>query len=439
MVVDAAVVVVEAMVVVVVVMEGPATHEASRRRGSRRGIGADDMAGLACPTVMDHKQQAEETVQALMPGLVETNRWMYENPELGYEEEQTSAHLVGILAGSGFQVEYPAYGLDTAFVARAGSAGPEVVICAEMDALPGVGQACGHNIIATAAMGAGIALAPLAEELGIRVTVLGTPAEEKYGGKVDLLQAGAFSGAAAAMMIHPAPFDAVDPNVIAVARWQVDYFGKTAHASAFPERGINALDAFVQAYVSISTLRQAMLPTDKVHGVISKGGEAANIVPDHTRSEWYVRARTRDRLDQLMAKVRACFEGAAAATGCRLEITPTGHPYTELLSDPLLVEIYAANSAALGRPMLRGADLPPSMAGSTDMGNVSLVVPTIHPMLDIRAGEAVNHQPEFAEATVTAEAEKAIFDGAVSMAWTVIDLAEQGLWDRLTAPNPMPS
>ena len=339
--------------------------------------------------------------------------------------------LVDFLRDAGFEVEYPAYGLDTAFAARIGSEGPHVIICAEYDALPRIGHACGHNIIATSALGAGYALAPLAEELGFRLTILGTPAEEHYGGKVDLIEAGAFADATAAMMIHPAPLDVVDPNVIAVAHIDVEFHGKEAHASAYPQLGVNALDAFVQAYVNISTLRQALYPTDKIHGIITHGGDAPNVIPAYTRSSWYVRAESRRRLDELMAQVLACFEGAATATGCSHNVDHVGHTYEELISNELMVELFQRNAERLGRIMLRGDDLPPSQTGSTDMGNVSKVVPTIHPMLSIDSLPAVNHQPEFASHTITAAGDKAIHDGALALAWTVIDLAERDLWDKL--------
>lgn len=380
---------------------------------------------------MDPKQVAAERLAEVEAELREISRWMYHHPELAYAERESSARLADFLGAAGFEVEYPAYGLETAFAARAGSNGPEIVICAEYDALPGVGHACGHNIIAAAALGAGHALLPLADRLGFRVTVLGTPAEEKYGGKVDLIEAGAFAGAAAAMMIHPSPLDVVDPNVIAVAHVDVHYRGKEAHASAYPQLGVNALDAFVQAYVNVSTYRQHLYPTDKVHGIVTHGGEAPNIIPAYTRSSWYVRAQTRHRLDELFPKIVACFEGAATATGCEMEIEKVGHTYDELTSSPTMVRLFAENSAALGRPMLRGADLPPSQTGSTDMGNVSRVVPTIHPMVGIDCLPAVNHQPEFAAHTITQAGDRAIRDGALAMAWTAVDLATGGLWDEL--------
>jgi amidohydrolase len=380
---------------------------------------------------VDSKQQAADRFSDVEPELRDLSRWMYDHPEIAFEEKQTSARLAEYLADKGFEVEYPAYGLDTAFAARIGSTGPEVVICCELDALPEVGHACGHNIIASSAIGAGVALGPLVDELGFRVTVLGTPAEEMYGGKIDLIQAGAFSGAAAAMMVHPANEDTVDKPFLAVTHIDVEFHGKESHAAFKPQVGINALDAAVQAYVNISTLRQALYPTDKVHGVITYGGGAPNVIPAYTAMSWYVRAATKERLDELYSRVVACFEAAAVATGCTYELERRGHPYSDLLSNDVMTDLYAANSAALGRPMGRGADVDPGASGSTDMGNVSYEVPTIHPMLDIKALPAVNHQKEFAAHTLSPTGEQAIRDGALAMAWTIIDLAAGNRWDDL--------
>ena len=377
------------------------------------------------------KEQARQRVADQQPRLEELNLWLHDNPETAYEEYQSSARLASTLEGYGFEVEYPAYGLDTSFAARSGQEGPELVICAEYDALPGIGHACGHNIIASAAVGTGLALQPLTDELGFRLTVLGTPAEEGYGGKVDLINAGAFTDTAAAMMIHPSPRDVVDPLSLAVSHLEVAFHGKEAHASAFPEKGINALDAFVQSYVNLSTLRQHILSTDKIHGIITDGGKAPNIIPALTRSKWYVRSQNFERLEVLRDRVRSCFEAAAQATGCRVEIRDYGHRYEELNHDPLLIELYAANSAALGRDPLRGSEMPVSEVGSTDMGNVSQIVPSIHPRLTLHCAPIGNHQPAFTSQTITPAGNQAIFDGAVGMAWTAIDLAAGNLWERL--------
>jgi len=384
---------------------------------------------------MDAKARAEQHFAAAEAELQALSRWMYDHPELAYEERETSRHLAEFLAARGFTVEYPAYGLETAFAARVGSRGSEVIICAELDALPGVGHACGHNLIATAAIGAGLALAPLVEELGCRVTVLGTPAEEKAGGKVDLIKAGAFNGAAAAMMVHPADEDTLDPPHLAVDHLAVEFLGKTAHAAASPWEGRNALDAFVLAYNNISALRQHIYPTDKTHCIITHGGEAPNIIPDYTRSEWYVRAATRSRLDVFAGRVMDCFRAAATATGCTFEVSHVGHLYEDLVSDPLLTRLFDANARALGRVLVPGARRDPAAGGSTDMGNVSHVVPAIHPYLDLHCSPVTNHQRAFADQTLTAEGHRALRDGALGMAWTVIDLAAGDHWAELARPQ----
>ncbi len=258
---------------------------------------------------MDPKQRTADRFGTVESELREISRWLYENPELANEERASSARLVEFLRAQGMDVEYPAWGLETAFDARAGSAGPEVVICAEYDALPEVGHACGHNIIAASACGAGVALADVADELGFSVRVLGTPAEEAHGGKVDLIEAGAFATAAAAMMVHPSPQDTVDPEFLAVAHLEVEFHGKEAHAAFAPQVSINALDAAVQAYNAISMLRQTLYPTDKVHGTISYGGGAPNVIPSFTAMGFYVRAATLERLDELQSQGGGMLRG----------------------------------------------------------------------------------------------------------------------------------
>jgi amidohydrolase len=383
---------------------------------------------------MTTKQRADEAFRSAEADLAELSRWMYENPEIGYQEHQSSARLAAFLEEHGFNVDHPTHGLDTAFAATVGTSGPRVVICCEYDALPDIGHACGHNIIATAAVGAGVALAGLADELGIRVTVLGTPAEEGGGGKVDLIDAGALSDAAAAMMIHPSPDDLLDPSFQARSSFTVEYFGKESHAAFAPHVGVNALDGFVQAYMNVATLRQQILPTDRVHCIIDHGGEATNIIPSYTRSTWGIRSGDGSRLEDLIPKVHACFEAAAQATGCRVEITPLGHPYMNMINDPVMTSLFQANSTALGRPLPIEAEVGAS-GGSSDMGNMSQVVPSIHPMLAIEANGAVNHQREFAAATINASGERAIRDGARSMAHTIIDMAEKDVWERLGGPD----
>jgi amidohydrolase len=383
---------------------------------------------------MDVKQRALTAFEGVEGELKSISRWMYDHPELAFAEFASSRRLVEFLSGHGFTVEYPAYGLDTAFAARVGKGGPEVIVCAEYDALPGVGHACGHNIIATAALGAGMAVAGLADELGFRLTVLGTPAEEARGGKVDLINAGAFTGAAVAMMIHPSPESVVDPVALAIKHLAVTFRGKDAHAAAAPWEGINALDAFVQLYVNVSTFRQQMLPTDKLHGIVTHGGDAPNIIPSRVESEWYVRALTKDRLAYMLDRFTAMGEAAARATGCTVAFAQSGHEYEDIVTEPLLADLFSANCTALGRAMGRAKDRPASTAGSTDMGNVSHVVPAIHPMIGMDTKGAVNHQPEFAAHTITPDGEKAMRDGALAMAWTILDVAVGKRWGELRRP-----
>ncbi|MFP4073484.1 MAG: M20 family metallopeptidase [Actinomycetota bacterium] len=383
---------------------------------------------------MTLKQRATTTFESLEPELRKLSRWLYEHPEIQYQEYESSAKLAAFLDQHGFEVAQPSHGLDTAFEANAGDAGPRVIICCEYDALPEVGHACGHNIIATAAVGAGVALAPLVNDLGIRVTVLGTPAEEGAGGKVDLIEAGAFEDTAASMMVHPYPHDLMDPSFQARTSFTVEYRGKESHAAFAPHQGVNALDAFVQAYMNVATLRQQILSSDRVHCIIDHGGDANNIIPSYTKSTWGIRSGDGDRLRELIPKVRACFEAAAQATGCDIEINQTGHSYINMITNPVIADLFRANSAALGRPMPTEEEVG-FFGGSSDMGNVSHVVPSIHPMISIDTHGAANHQKEFADATITESGEKAIRDGALAMAHTIIDMAEQNVWSRLDSPS----
>lgn len=396
-------------------------------------LGTSKKAEVSFAT-MTSKNRATEAFGKVEPDLIELSDWLYSNPETAYEEHESSRRLAEFLASHGFQVEYPAYGLATAFEANVGSAGPRVVICAEYDALPGIGHACGHNIIATSSLGAGIALADLADELGIRITVLGTPGEEGKGGKIDLINAGAFDDTAASMLIHPSVRNIADPRILALQGILVTYTGKEAHAAASPHAGRNALDAFVQAYNNIATARQQFESGDRVHGIITDGGLAPNIIPARTESWWLVRAESIQRFQVLRERVVSCFEAAAIATGCSVEISDEGHAYEELVSHPTMVELFVTNSEALGREMPTFSETGEMTYASTDMGNVSRIVPSIHPSLAIETS-AVNHQPEFADATITPSGHQAIRDGALAMAHTIIDLATQDLWDRLSVAS----
>ncbi len=378
------------------------------------------------------KDRTRSAVAADESVLVSLSHEIHAHPELGFEEEQSSARCAELLADVGFEVEMGICDLPTAFSATAGSGPFTIVICAEYDALPGIGHACGHNVIASAAIGAGRALAAVADDLGITVRVLGTPAEEGGGGKILMMERGAFDGVHAAMMVHPAPDELDHMPCLAVEHYDVVYRGKEAHASAFPERGINAADALTVAQVAIGLLRQHAEEHDQVHGIVTLGGAAPNIVPALTIAKYYVRARSLARLEGWSPRVKACFEAGAMATGASLEFVPQGPTYSEFHNDAGMTARYVANAEALGRvfPAPGGR----TMSGSTDMGNVSLAIPSIHPMLGLDCMPAVNHQPEFTAAAASANADQAVVDGAAAMAWTVIDLAsDETERDRLMA------
>jgi amidohydrolase len=366
----------------------------------------------------DPKLTVRELLEEAHPALVGLSHWIHANPELGFEETLASGWVAEWLTTAGFEVTTGAADMPTAVIGSTGPGPLHVVICAEYDALPAVGHACGHNVIAASGVGAGIALASVAEQLGLRVTVMGTPAEESGGGKLKLIEAGSFEGVHAALMVHPWTSDVVAPSLIAARTLEITYTGKEAHAAGFPHLGVNAADALVIAQAAIGLLRQHLLPTDRVHGIVTKGGDVVNVVPAHTTAQFMVRATTRERLDQLTGLVRRCFEAGAIATGSELSVVEQV-AYSDMRHDSELSGIYRRNAEALGRVF----DETPSMPVSTDMGDVSYVVPSIHPMIGIEAGGAVNHQAAFAEACASESADRAVLEGAVALAWTVIDAA----------------
>lgn len=376
---------------------------------------------MSGPALGALKERAKAVVDEDGEDLVALSHRIHGSPELGFEEVKSSAWCAELLADAGLEVETGICDLPTAFSATAGSGPLTVAICAEYDALPGIGHACGHNVIASAAVGAGRALAAIADDLGITVRVLGTPAEEGGGGKVFMLERGGFDGVNAAMMVHPAPGELDRMPCLAVEHYDVAYRGKEAHASAFPERGVNAGDAMTIAQVAIGLLRQQAEEHDQVHGIVTLGGMAPNIIPALVTAKYYVRARSLEQLERWSPRVRKCFEAGSVATGASLEIVPQGPTYSEFETDDAVAALYQSNAEALGRsfPPVRGRP----MSGSTDMANVSLVIPSIHPMLGLDCLPAVNHQPEFTAAAASAAADQAVVDGAVAMAWTVVDIA----------------
>ena len=372
---------------------------------------------------MEAKAGARERFDESRDALVALSHRIHAHPEVGFEEERASTWIAESLADAGFDVARGVCDLPTAFIARAGRGPLHVAICAEYDSLPGIGHACGHNIIAAAAVGAGMALAKVADDVGLTVSVIGTPAEEGGGGKVLMLERGAFAGVHTAMMVHPAPLDAIEAPFIAAAQFEVRYAGKEAHASAFPEQGINAADALTIAQTSIGLLRQHIHSTDRIHGIITKGGDAPNVVPGSTAAKYIVRARDLAGLHRIRERTLHCFEAGALATGATLTVAEDHPPYAEMHHDHELAVVYQRNAEALGRKFPDFGALLERAAGSTDMGNVSLAMPSIHPVIGIDSLPAVNHQPEFAAHCATEAADKAVVDGALAMAGTGIDLA----------------
>jgi amidohydrolase len=353
--------------------------------------------------------------------LVDLSRQIHAHPELGYEERFAHDLLTGVLEDEGLRVTRSARGIATAFEAHAGSSGPTVAVLCEYDALPAIGHACGHNVIAAAGLGAGLAVAALAEELGGRLVVIGTPAEEGGGGKLRLIDAGAFAGVDAALMVHPADADLLAMDVIAVHEVAVSYRGEAAHAAAYPHRGRNALDAAVLGYVNVAALRQHIAPGERIHGIITHGGDKPNIVPAVARSQWMVRSPKLAGLDHLKARFLACLQGGADAAGCQMEVEWSDVVYADMLDNQTIGERYRANAEALGRTVR-----PPSpkgrVVGSTDMGNVSYELPAIHPMIQVAPLGVPIHTPEFARFAGGLDGDRAVIDGAKALAFTVADL-----------------
>jgi amidohydrolase len=361
-------------------------------------------------------------VATITEQLVTLSHEISADPELSYEEHRASARCADLLEKHGFDLERGSYGLPTSFTARMGSGATHVVLCAEYDALPGVGHACGHNIIAASALGAGIALAPLLDAANMRLTVLGTHAEEVGGGKVELINAGAFDDADAALMMHPSPFDDYGPTALACEEWVVVNRGKASHASGSPELGLNALDGVIAGYTNISLLRQSFRKWQQVHGVIVDGGKAPNVIPERAEASYYLRAVTMEDLEDLRMRVRACLEGAALATGTTVEITVNGYVFEGLKRNDFLVDTFSAACEAIGRtyhPDPAGEEL----GGSTDFGNVSQRVPGLHADMAVYCYPAVNHQHEFAAACISPEGDKTMLDGAKALALTALAVA----------------
>jgi amidohydrolase len=375
---------------------------------------------------MTARANATNVIEDARDELVALSHFIHAHPELGYEEFVSSEAIVAKAETWGFGVERSLASLPTAFRATKGTGDLNIVFCAEFDALPDVGHACGHNIIAASSLGAALGLGAVADELGLTVTLLGTPAEEGGGGKIDLINAGYFEGVHAAMMIHPFPTERLDATCLAVDQFDVTFYGKEAHASAAPWEGANALDALTIAQVALGLLRQQFRLQDQVHGIVTHGGSAANIIPSRAVGRFMARSTSSERLSELRRRVNACFEAGALATGTTFDIKELGHPFSHMDSNADILAHYRVAAESLGRDFALDDEEVPKPTISTDMANVSLVVPSIHPLLMIPTHGAVNHQPEFTAACVTPAADQAVVDGALALALTGIGVAQDG-------------
>tara|TARA_B100001250_G_scaffold130983_1_gene111800 strand:+ start:195 stop:1400 length:1206 start_codon:yes stop_codon:yes gene_type:complete len=367
------------------------------------------------------KQLVCDEVDRVADTLISASHAIHENPELNFEEHFAHEVLTGILEDEGLKPTRGAYDLETAFEASVGDKGSTIAVLCEYDALPDIGHACGHNIIATAGLGAGLAAATVAERMGGALRILGTPAEEGGGGKVFMADRGAFNDVDAAMMVHPASGDLVRMNTIAIQRLHVAYQGKAAHAAAAPHRGHNALDAAVLGYQNVAALRQHIKPDERIHGIFIESGAKPNIVPERSSMEWYVRSKNAKSLEPLKKRVLNCLEAGGHATSCSMSHDWIDPYYADMVDNETICTLYSANASNIGRTLLE-PDAELKVVGSTDMGNVSYLVPSIHPMISVAPYGTPIHTPEFATHAKSESGDKAVIDGAKIMAMTIVDL-----------------
>jgi amidohydrolase len=379
------------------------------------------------------KQLINETINNLQDTFYEVSKYIGQNPELGHEEFKACKALTDVLKEQGFTVEIGTCDLPTAFTAVYDSQkpGPSIGFMAEYDALPDLGHACGHNLIGTMSIAAGIGLSKAVAETGGKVYVYGTPAEETRGGKVTMAEQGIFNHLDVAMMVHPYYCHQKSGRSLAMDAIQFEFFGKSAHAAAAPHEGINALDGVLQTFNSINALRQHVKPDVRIHGVITEGGKAANVVPDYAVAQFYVRASTRAYVDEVTEKVKACANGAALATGTKLKISNYEFSYDDMQTNQTLSDVYTNNLISLGVSE-QSITEDQGDHGSLDMGNVSQVVPAIHPYIQICDDYFVCHTHEFREAALSEQGREAMILGAQTMALTGYDvLTNQALLQKI--------
>jgi amidohydrolase len=370
--------------------------------------------------VQRRKKTVTAQVDAMAGELDQISRLLYENPETAYKEYQSCSLLCEFLENHGFKVQSPAGGLETAFYAEpenAATIGPEIAFLAEYDALEKIGHGCGHNMIAAMSLGAATALLNALPEFSGSIRVIGTPAEEGGGGKAKLADAGIFEGIDIAIMTHPGHENLVGENTLGRIKAKTEFFGRTAHAAAAPEMGLNALDAMVGAYNNISALRQQTTEDSRVHGIITHGGDAPNVIPDYASGLFYIRAGTREVLDRLFTRFQDCCNGAALAAGCRCEVRVELPSLDPIKRNRALEALWAEEAAFLGLEITR-KDKP---SGSTDLGNLSWIIPVIQPFIAICDKSVALHSTGFADATRTGKGRKAVLDGAKALALCALD------------------
>ncbi|UZJ78019.1 M20 family metallopeptidase [Fictibacillus sp. KU28468] len=379
-------------------------------------------------TAGETQEQIRTNIDVNQAAYIQTSHEIHDNPEIGNEEVFASSLLTSLLEKEGFQIERGVAGHETAFVARKRSIldGPSVAFLAEYDALPGIGHACGHNIIGTSSVAAAIALASVIDEIGGEVAVFGTPAEEggeNGSAKGSFVKHGLLDGIDAALMFHPGNANRITGTSLAVDPLDFEYIGKPAHAAAAPEKGINALDAVIQLFVGINALRQHVADDVKIHGIITHGGDAPNIVPEYAKARFYIRASTRARLNETTKKVKAIAEGAALATGAKLNVIAFQNQVDNLLLNRSFDKVFQEQLESLG------AEVDTSHRcglGSTDAGNISQAVPTIHPYLQIGPDTLIGHTDEFREAAKSEQGDQALILGAKALALTGFQLLTNG-------------
>lgn len=369
--------------------------------------------------IQEVKTRVSEEIDRHAEALCELSLKIHTHPELGFEERKAASWLTEYLSSEGFEIIKGICDMPTAFEARYGKGHPAIAFLAEYDALPSVGHACGHNIIATSSTGAAIGVKPAINIYGGSVYVIGTPAEEMYGGKVIMANRGWFRNLDATMLVHPDNADIATAQALACQTLDVEFIGKASHAAARPEIGINALEALLLSFTAINALRQHIRSTARIHGIITDGGQAVNVVPAHSAGTFLVRARDDQYLDELKEKVLNCFTGAATATGAELKYKWDEARYATMRNNIPMAKLYQQNMQPLDRnPLLTESG---DAFGSTDMGNVSHLVPSIQPYVGIARGIPI-HTPEFAIAAASEDGMKGMLDAAKGMAWTAVDL-----------------